>query len=83
MKNKLTLYPGKSLVNNIGLDGSGTHCANCSYLSAEILNTKIEIGIITIEENQIAKKAISSFFRRNNQLTISVYKIIKSIIGKR
>ena len=83
LKNKLTLYPGKSLINNIGLDGSGTHCANGNNLSAELKNNMIKIGNITIEENQIAKKAISSFFRRNNQLTISVYKIITRILGKR
>lgn len=26
-RNKLTVYPAKSLVRNIGLDGSGTHCS--------------------------------------------------------
>lgn len=83
LKNKLTLYPGKSLVNNIGLDGSGTHCANGSNLSAELKNNMIKIGNITIEENQIAKKAIRNFFQKNNQLTLSVYKLIKSILGKR
>ena len=44
MLNGLTLYPSKSLVRNIGFDGSGTHCGvevNCNIeMSAPFLSLK-------------------------------------------
>jgi len=45
--NKLTLYPGTSLVDNIGHDGSGVHCGeNDNYkveLSSEAINVRTEV----------------------------------------
>ncbi len=41
LANKFTLYPGKSLVKNIGTDGSGTHCADMSDFNIEVSNKNI------------------------------------------
>lgn len=38
LANKLTLYPGKSLVNNFGQDGSGEHCKRSSGLTTSACN---------------------------------------------
>lgn len=41
MLNGLTLYPKNSLVQNIGFDGSGTHCGISSNLDTEIYQDRI------------------------------------------
>lgn len=37
LRGGLTLYPGRSLVKNIGFDGSGTHCDTCAEFHTEHL----------------------------------------------
>ena len=41
LANKLTLYPGRSLVNNIGNDSSGTHCNTTEDFDVELSKTSI------------------------------------------
>ncbi len=60
---KLTLYPGKSLVQNIGIDGSGTHCADISQFDVELFNEKILIKKISITEDEKAREEIKKFFK--------------------
>jgi putative methyltransferase (TIGR04325 family) len=62
LANKLTLYPGRSLVHNIGNDSSGTHCGNSTALDTELSETPICIDDIVVEESEVAKKAIEYFF---------------------
>jgi hypothetical protein len=63
LKNKLTLYPGKTLVTNIGLSG-GTHCQGAeSYLNTNLSDKKIEINKIAIEENRVARREIKKYFK--------------------
>lgn len=63
LKNKYTLYPGKSLVLNIGNDGSGTHCRETEVFSSELCNDITKISLITVEDNQQALLAIEDYFR--------------------
>lgn len=67
LNNKYTLYPGKSLVLNIGNDGSGTHCGKTGAYSSELCNKVINVSPITVEDNQQALLAIEHYFR--NQKT--------------
>ncbi|MBA3047757.1 glycosyltransferase [Patescibacteria group bacterium] len=67
LQNKLTLCPGKSLINNIGLDGTGTHCTeNNNDFNADIYQKEIKLNKISIEENKLAKKIISKYFESIN-----------------
>ena len=43
IKNKLTLYPGKSLVKNIGTDGEGTHVKSTNDYDTEISTRSIKL----------------------------------------
>lgn len=61
LNNKLTLFPGKSLVQNIGHDCSGTHCETTDLFSVELSKIPINISLIKIEENLLAKKTIGDF----------------------
>lgn len=61
---KLTLYPGKSLVHNIGNDGSGTHCASTDRHDIAVNMAPVRIGGIEIRQLDAGKKAFEDYFRR-------------------
>lgn len=63
LANKLTLYPGRSLVHNIGNDGSGTHCGESSMLDVTLAKTPVEFEAIQVEESYVARDIIKGFFR--------------------
>jgi Glycosyl transferase family 2 len=64
LKNRYTLYPGKSLVLNIGNDGSGTHCGETSGFSSQLNNNAINVSPIAVEDNQQVLLAIECFFKK-------------------
>ena len=63
LSDKLTLYPGRSLVHNIGNDNSGTHCGTTTALDAELSDRPIDLNGLGIEEYAEAKRAIEDYFR--------------------
>jgi hypothetical protein len=63
LANKLTLYPGKTLISNIGLDSSGTHCADTDVFSGELSQNKIDVLDIQIEESLIARREFCNYFK--------------------
>jgi hypothetical protein len=76
LKDKLTLYPGRSLVSNIGLDASGTHCGNSNLLNTIVSNRPIKLSNIPIEENTLVLREIEKYLRMTKQ------NIIKKIFHK-
>ena len=42
LRNGLTLFPQKSLVNNIGFDGSGVHCPVSDFAGSEVTENEIQ-----------------------------------------
>ena len=91
LKNKLTLYPGHSLVWNIGIDGSGTHCGVDHSYGNNVSLFPIIVNEIEILENLGARKAFSELFRERKgslflrllRKTSRVLCRIKSFIFKR
>ena len=63
LKNKLTLYPGVSLVNNIGLDGTGEHCGSTNYYDCEVSKHPVEIKDIVVTDNEEVRSLIEEYFR--------------------
>lgn len=63
LKEKLTLWPGKSLIQNIGNDSSGTNVGNTNIYHVVLADEPITVNSIPIEENVYAKKQIEHFFR--------------------
>ena len=43
LENMYTLNPGRSLVHNIGIDGSGTHCGTTHMLDVALADTPIRV----------------------------------------
>ncbi len=64
LANKLTLYPGRSLVHNIGNDNSGTHCEDTRSHDVELSSTPINLNAIVVEPSQEAWHAFANFFRQ-------------------
>ncbi len=60
--NMFTLYPRKSLVRNIGFDGSGTHCKEGDVFSGNETET-ISLVKIPVEENTLARKMFERYLR--------------------
>ena len=63
LHDKLTLYAGRSLVLNIGTDGSGTHCGESSAYDAPLEDGHIAVGAIPSTENKQAVRASARFYR--------------------
>jgi hypothetical protein len=65
LMDRLTLFPGRSLVQNIGNDGSGTH-GECSELfSLAATSEPIEVRPIALQPDAGAHAAFSRFFTRS------------------
>jgi len=63
LHNKLTLYPGRSLVNQIGMDGSGTHCNTNEMFDVPLTNSSIVLSNIDIQESKQGRDAFIYYFR--------------------
>ena len=86
LQNKLTLYPGKSLVYNMGNDASGTHCGVTNIYDTEIYDTEvhkepISIKNIPIVESAISLKAVEDFFKSTKQKSLVTLIINKFLTG--
>ncbi len=64
LSDRLTLYPGRSLVHNIGNDGSGTHNTNARYFDTELNESIVQLDDIPVRHSQAAYLAISRFFSK-------------------
>jgi len=78
IKNKLTLYPGKTLVQNIGFDGSGTHCANIETYFDNLHQDKLNIET-EVKPSKLAFRAFQNYFIRTNS---DFFKLHLSIFDK-
>lgn len=59
----LTLYPGKSLVWNSGLDGSGTHSGDLQLHDKFVSDLPIEVAAIPLEESKFARRAFGQYLK--------------------
>jgi len=57
-----TLYPGRSLVKNTGLDNSGTHCGSTIKFDIDLSPGPVEVLPITVEESAVGRKAFQEFY---------------------
>ena len=64
VQNKLTLYPNKSLVTNIGFDGSGTHGGINNFYNSQISNERIIIPDIDISESKLVLREFQKTYER-------------------
>lgn len=84
LANKLTLYPHESLVQNIGFDGSGTHCGVGNDYQVMLRNKPIDVTTRVSHSNK-AFTAFKTYFQKlhghskNDSLASKIISILKRI----
>jgi len=82
LADKLCLYPGKSLLKNIGNDGSGTNCPPQDQYDVEISEHPVKAGNIQIVESKSGYKAYKNYFKKTVDYYRPWYRKILSKIKK-
>lgn len=62
LNNKLTLYPGRSLIFHAGGDGTGVNTGFDNHLDVSLSKTPIQINPIPVENNTQAYDAFAEFY---------------------
>ncbi len=84
LADKLTLYPGRSLVHNIGNDGSGTHCGRYSTHDTKLSETKINLADIKVSPSPIGFSAFERFFWESKiRFSSKIAQRLKELVTKR
>jgi Glycosyl transferase family 2 len=84
LADKLTLYPGRSLVQNIGNDNSGTHCGNSVAHDILLTSTPIDFKEIEVKPSEVGRCAFESFLQKSrgsffDRLKLQIFKKIKAL----
>jgi len=80
----LCLHPHRSLVQNIGFDGTGEHCNfNTAYHIPELAQ-HIHIGEVPLEISEAARVAIADFYRNisHSSMYDRVYRKWRQLVSK-
>lgn len=78
LKDMLSLNVGKSLVQNTGFDGSGTHCGGGGLYSTRLYMQELPvIKIQPIQENMAARTCYERYYRRTNSFAAKALRRIK------
>jgi hypothetical protein len=81
---RLTLYPGRSLVHNIGNDGTGTHCADLADYAQTVALTPIVLERQPLHQSMPARDAFVRFFRASQPgTTMRVARALRRLLGDR
>jgi len=81
LKRGLCLHPGKSLVNNIGHDGSGVHSGRSNCYTINNLSHKIKIDKIPLIESKKTRQLMINFYKKlRPSLFKRIFNLIKVII---
>ena len=79
LKNRLSVNAGKSLVQNIGFDGSGRHSGRDEIYTTPLHMSALSSEIPRIEENMIARKAFEKYYRRTNSHLAKAVRRVKRL----
>ena len=81
---KLTLYPGVSLVENIGQDGTGEHRDdNAQHFKVHLGLSLPDLDELPVTENQEVRQAYENFFRglRGSLVRRAFTKISRALVS--
>ena len=74
LADKFTLYPGVSLIHNIGNDASGTHCINTEGYDTRLALAPINLNNLVVEPSIEGRNSFISFFRSSKLTVLSAVK---------
>jgi hypothetical protein len=80
LQDRLTLFPGISLVKNIGNDNSGVHSAATSCFDVELATSPVAVQAIPVEDNLYVLKELERYFNSiNPPLPLAVFNKLKTL----
>lgn len=84
LEDKLTLYPGKSFVQNIGFGDEATHTkGEITFFKTELIEYFTPLRKIEVKEDLVARKKIEDFLRSNKPKFLNqVMNLLQRMIGK-
>ena len=68
----LSANAGKSLVQNIGFDGPGTHSGNKNIYITDLYEGEFATEVSEIKENEDARRAFEQYYRKTNSFWAKV-----------
>ena len=78
LKNILSLNVGRSLVQNVGFDGSGTNCGGGGLYASDIYLERLPVRLISpIQENLEARQAYVNYYASTNSFWAKAFRRIK------
>lgn len=83
LQGMLSLNAGKSLVQNIGFDNTGTHCDDVGIYQTVLHNHELRIDIPRMEENAEARKLIENFHGKTFSLQAKIKRRINRYLRTR
>ncbi len=83
LNNMLSINAGKSLVKNIGFDGSGVHCGTQDVYITTLHNEKLNISISKIEENRAARKAFEKYYIKTDSFLAKAHRRVRRYLRTR
>jgi hypothetical protein len=82
LKDKLTLYPGNSLVNNISSDTLGTHTKHLAAFQSVLSPVSLSVDPVPVEDHQGARRQFEQFFRSLREpLYKKILNVLRSMTG--
>ena len=82
LNDMLALNAGKSLVRNIGFDGSGTHCGSDKLYDSVLHTAPLPVVKISpIEESAIGRASLKQYYRRTNSFVAKAIRRLRHILG--
>jgi cephalosporin hydroxylase len=84
LANKLHLYPPKTLIKNIGRDGTGTHEGAFLLDEPDVYEESIDVLKFEAKESKLELQLLINYFREKNKqsLYISLKSFVKKTVSK-
>lgn len=79
LKEVLSVNAGKSLVKNIGFDGSGIHSGNQDIYATNLCNQKLSVNIPEITENKAVRKSFEEYYGKTNSFWAKVKRRLRNV----
>lgn len=83
LNNMLSLNAGRSLIQNIGFDGSGIHSGRDEIYSTDLFKGKLNIDIPEIIEDKTARKAFEKYYGLTSSFGAKVKRKINRFLRSR
>lgn len=80
LHNVLSLNAGRSLVQNIGFDGSGRHSGSDEIYTTPLHRSPLSTEVYPIEENLKARKAFERYYGRTNSFVAKAKRRLKRML---